>query len=113
MRVPRLRDLPLPVKLGALLSTLLLAISIFMLVYFPAQMSNVGQEWAERRAIGMSKFIASAIAPALEFDDAVGAQALIDHLAGTSDAIYGVLVCSPIFIIVYADSECARAIRHN
>ena len=90
----RLRDLPLPVKLSGLLSALLLAISVFMLLYFPGQMSKVGQAWAERRAIGMSNFIASAIAPALEFDDPTSAQALVDHLSGTYDARYGVVLNS-------------------
>ena len=92
MPVRRLRDWSLPAKLGGTVTVLLLTISLFMLLWVPAQMSRVGETWAERRAVGMARFLANSVAPALEFDDAVGAQTIVDHLDGTPDALYGVVL---------------------
>jgi signal transduction histidine kinase/CheY-like chemotaxis protein len=55
-------------------------------------MESVSRRWIESRSVGIAKLVAAATAPALEFDDAVAAAAMLDNLASTRGAAWAVLL---------------------
>jgi methyl-accepting chemotaxis protein len=85
------KHLPLRTKLVAVITVLLSAISLFLLLYFPARMDAFSRRWLERRADAMATTLSSAVAPGLEFDDAASVQSLLNGLAGSSDVAYAVV----------------------
>jgi methyl-accepting chemotaxis protein len=84
----RLANYPLRLQLVVLVATLLAAVSLFLLAFFPSKMESVSRRWIERRAVGMSEILANAVAPGFEFEDAESVTALLRGLEGSSDLLY-------------------------
>jgi methyl-accepting chemotaxis protein len=78
-------------KLSMFLALLLVAISVFLVLFFPARMDASARRWAESRAVGMSALLANAVAPALEADDAADAASDLAALALSPEVTYGVV----------------------
>lgn len=75
----------------AVFSGLLVAIGVFMLAFFPARMSAQAQDSTVARAASIAQIMASALGPALEFDDPDHAATILAWLAQTPDANFGVV----------------------
>lgn len=81
----------LRMRLVALASLLLLALSIFLALFFPARMGDVLRRRMEDRIASLGQVTASAIAPGLEFDDAKNVKELLEGLRPLSDFEYAVV----------------------
>jgi signal transduction histidine kinase/CheY-like chemotaxis protein len=95
----RARPLPLLVRFGSLrtrlvllVALLLCAVAIPLLLSVPAHMETLSRQWTESRSMGIAKLVAAATAPALEFDDAVAATAMLENLSSTRGAAWAALV---------------------
>jgi methyl-accepting chemotaxis protein len=75
-------------KLVALVGALLVAITVFILLFFPARMEQVAVTGVERRATGMAAVLSAAVAPGLEFDDAANVKGLLDQLKVADGVLY-------------------------
>ncbi len=78
-------------KLIALISTLLAALSVFLVWFFPTRMDATANVWLERRAKGMAILLANAVAPGLEFEDATQVTQRLGGLDTAPDAVYAVV----------------------
>src|SRR3954447_15061825 len=85
------KNLSLRTKLVAVISALLFAIAIFLWLFFPARMDAFSRRWLERRAEGMATILASAAAPAIEFDDPAAVQALLSSVSSSGELVYAVV----------------------
>ena len=78
-------------RMVALFGVLLAAIAGFMVVFFPARMEAQAERSTRIRARALAQVMASAIAPAVEFDDADNAGQILDYLDATPDATFAVV----------------------
>ena len=76
----------------AVFGVLIAAVAVFMVEFFPARMAEQARASTELRARTVTEVIASAIAPALEFDDAANASKILGWLASTPDTRFAVVV---------------------
>jgi hypothetical protein len=67
-------DLSLRTKLTALTGALMVAVTIFVVTYFPNRMDDQGRAWMLRQADGVALILANAVAPGLEFNDRKGVE---------------------------------------
>jgi methyl-accepting chemotaxis protein len=77
------REMSLRTKLVAIMASLLAAVVIFLMVYFPSRMESYSRHSLQRRAEGLAVLLAGATAPGVEFEDAssVGEQlAIVSNL---------------------------------
>ena len=70
---------------------LLAGIGAFMVGFFPRGMSEQAQQSTETRALAITTVISTAIAPAIEFEDAEHASTILAWLTTTEDARFAVL----------------------
>src|SRR5262249_758830 len=82
----------LRVRMVAVFGFLILAVALFIVEFFPARMAEQAQAQAELRARTRTQVMASAVAPALEFDDAANAAKVLAWLASTPDARFAVVL---------------------
>ena len=82
----------LRVKFIALVASMLAAISLFLLAFFPAQLDSLARRSLEDRAEGIATVLASAVAPALDFDDADRVQELLRGLESAPGSTYAVVL---------------------
>jgi len=82
----------LRVRMGAVFGFLILVVALFMVEFFPARMAEQAQAQAELRARTMTQVMASAVAPALEFDDAANAAGVLGWLGSSPDARFAVVL---------------------
>ncbi len=75
-------------RLVVLTALMLVAVAVFLWIYFPARMEHFSRRWVERRAIGMALVTASAAAPGLEFDDTTNLNELLAGLSTAPEATY-------------------------
>lgn len=87
----RFRTWSLGARMAALFSALLAAIGVFMLVFFPQRMERQAADAAEERASSIAQVMSTALAPALEFEDPDNARQILQWLAATADARFGVV----------------------
>ncbi len=87
----KFRSWSLGARMAALFSGLLAAIGVFMLVFFPHRMEQQAAEDAEERAASITQVMSTALGPALEFDDPDNARQILEWLAATSDARFGLV----------------------
>ena len=80
-RTRRVGGMSLRTKLIVLFAALLLAIAVFILVFFPARMQSQAARAARNRGVAIANVLAAAASPALDFDDAVNAGHLLEWLA--------------------------------
>ncbi|MCI0672301.1 MAG: HAMP domain-containing protein, partial [Myxococcaceae bacterium] len=79
-------------KFVALVALLLAAISLFLLAFFPSELDSLARASVEQRGVGIATVLSSAVAPALEFDDAARADELLRGLASTPGALYALVL---------------------
>jgi signal transduction histidine kinase len=82
----------LRVRMVAVFGFLILVVALFMVEFFPARMAEQAQAQAELRARTMTQVMASAVAPALEFDDAANATKVLAWLGSSPDARFAVVL---------------------
>ena len=70
-------------KLVVMMASLLAAVVVFLMVYFPKRMEASARRSLERRAGGMAVLLAGATAPGVEFDDASSVQEQIANVRST------------------------------
>ena len=88
------RTWSLGTRMIALFSGLLAGIGTFMLAYFPAEMADQARTSTEQRAASIAQVMSTALGPALEFDDADNAAAILGWLASAQDARFGVVLAA-------------------
>jgi methyl-accepting chemotaxis protein len=87
-----MKRLSMRVRMASVFATLIAAVALFMIQFFPAQMAEQAQISTELRARTVTRVMATAVAPALEFDDADYAAKILGWLASTPDARFAVVV---------------------
>jgi signal transduction histidine kinase len=87
-----MRPLSLRARMAAVFGFLILVVALFMVEFFPARMAEQAQAQAELRARTMTEVMASAVAPALEFDDAANAAKVLGWLGSSPDARFAVVL---------------------
>lgn len=80
-------QLSLRVRMVVVFGVLITAVAGFMVEFFPARMAEQARAQTELRARTMTQVIASAVAPALELDDAAHASKVLAWLASSPDAV--------------------------
>ena len=81
----------LRMRLVALTSLLLLALSIFLAVFFPVRMGDVLRRRMEERVAGLGQLTSSVVAPGIEFDDAKNVKESLEGLRPVADFEYAVV----------------------
>ena len=81
----------LRMRLVALTSLLLLAVSIFLAVFFPARMGDVLRRHMEARIVSLAQVATSAVAPGIEFDDVHSVQESLEGIRPISDFAYALV----------------------
>ncbi len=81
----------LGVRMALLFSTLLAAIGVFMLAFFPSRMANQAESDAKDRATSLAQVMSTALGPAVEFDDPDNASSILQWLTATHDARFGLV----------------------
>ena len=84
--------LSLRARMAIVFGVLIAGVAVFMIAFFPARMAEQAQASAELRALTVTQVMASAVAPALEFDDAENAARVLRWLDNAPDARFAVLV---------------------
>ena len=84
----------LRVRMVTVFGILITAVAGFMVWFFPARMAEQAQASAELRARTVTQVMASALAPALEFDDADNAAKVLSWLGSSPDAKFAVVITS-------------------
>src|SRR5262245_56401223 len=84
----RARDLSLRTQLVGAIALLLAVVAVAAAVFFPSRMATLSRGWAERRAVGMTSVLASALAPGLEFDDTTNVRELLERLSSSPGVEY-------------------------
>jgi signal transduction histidine kinase len=79
-------------RMVAVFGFLILVVALFMVEFFPARMAEQAKAQAELRARTMTQVMASAVAPALEFDDAANAAKVLGWLGSSPDARFAVVL---------------------
>jgi signal transduction histidine kinase len=87
-----MKRLSLRARMAIVFGVLITGVAVFMIAFFPARMAEQAQASAELRALTVTQVMASAVAPALEFDDAENAAKILRWLDSTPDARFAVLV---------------------
>ncbi|MEO7734915.1 MAG: HAMP domain-containing protein, partial [Kofleriaceae bacterium] len=87
-----MRRLSLRVRMVVVFGVLITAVALFMVEFFPARMAEQARAQAELRARTMTQVIASALAPALEFDDAANASKVLAWIGSSPDARFAVVL---------------------
>lgn len=82
----------LRLRMVAVFGFLITAVALFMVEFFPARMAEQAQASTELRAHTVTLVMASAVAPALEFDDAANAANILAWLGSSPDARFAVVV---------------------
>jgi len=80
--------LSLRAKLVVMMASLLAAVVVFLMVYFPRRMELSSRESLQRRAEGVAVLLAGATAPGVEFDDANSVQEQLDNVRIMSEVVY-------------------------
>jgi signal transduction histidine kinase len=87
-----MRPFSLRARMAAVFGFLMVVVALFMVEFFPARMAEQAQAQAELRARTMTEVMASAVAPALEFDDAANAAKVLGWLSSSPDARFAVVL---------------------
>jgi len=74
-----------------LFGSLLAAIGLFMVLFFPARMADQARTQAEQRATSIAQVMSSALGPAVEFDDADHASSVLCWLTTAPDAKFALV----------------------
>jgi len=85
-------SLSLRVRMALLFGALLTAVALFMVQFFPARMAEQARASTERRAHTVTQVMATAVAPALEFDDADNARKIVSWIESMPDARFAVVI---------------------
>jgi two-component system, NtrC family, sensor kinase len=78
-------------RMVLLFGALLAAIGVFMIVFFPARMADQAHAETTQRAISISQVMATALGPAVEFDDADNAKSILCWLDTVPDAEFALV----------------------
>jgi signal transduction histidine kinase len=84
--------LSLRVRVALVFGVLISAVALFVVEFFPARMAAQIRAQTELRARTMTAVMASAVAPALEFDDAANAGQVLAWLGSSPDARFAVVL---------------------
>jgi len=82
------RHFSLRTKLVVVMTTLLAAVALFLVLFFPARMEDFSRRGLERRAQGVAVVLSHATAAGLEFDDSASVTELLNGLAATPEILY-------------------------
>ena len=74
------RNLPIRLKLSLSITFLILAITIFLTLYFPSQLNKLVKHGLEQRGISVSSFLAYTVELAVELDNTDGALELMQGI---------------------------------
>jgi methyl-accepting chemotaxis protein len=80
--------LSLRAKLVVMMASLLAAVVVFLMVYFPKRMEASSRQSLERRAEGVAVLLAGATAPGVEFDDASSVQEQLANVRTMPEVVY-------------------------
>jgi methyl-accepting chemotaxis protein len=84
--------LSLRAKLVVMMASLLAAVVVFLMVYFPQRMEASSRQSLQRRAEGVAVLLAGATAPGVEFDDASSVHEQLANVRAMPEVVYvGVL----------------------
>jgi methyl-accepting chemotaxis protein len=78
----------LRIKIVASVAIMLLVISVFQMLFFPARMENISRLALEKRAKSMAIMLASAAVMALEFNDSATLEPILAGVAKADDVDY-------------------------
>lgn len=81
----------LGVRMVLLFGSLLAATGVFMVVFFPARMADQASEQADQRAQSIAQVMATALGPAVEFEDADNATSILSWLETAPDAQFAMV----------------------
>src|SRR5690242_10356406 len=87
-----LRSTSLRSRLVLIVALLLCGLCLPLLLALPSRMDGLSRRWVESRSVGIARLLAAAAAPALEFDDARGADFVLEKLGSSRDALWAVLL---------------------
>lgn len=85
-------NLSLRVRMVLVFAVLITVVAVLTIAFFPSRMAQQAEASAELRASTMARVMATALAPALEFDDTDYATRILGWLAATPDARFAVIV---------------------
>jgi len=86
-----MRQLSLRARMAMTFGLLIAGVAIFMVEFFPDRMEDQARASTELRAQTVAQVLASAIAPALEFDDADNAAKILGWLGSTPDTRFALV----------------------
>jgi signal transduction histidine kinase len=86
-----MRQLSLRARMAMTFGLLIAGVAIFMVEFFPDRMQEQARASTELRAQTVAQVIASAIAPAVEFDDADNAGKILGWLGSTPDTRFALV----------------------
>jgi signal transduction histidine kinase len=78
-------------KMVLMFASLIAGIGLFMFIFFPARMAKQARGEAEERALVITQVMATALGPALEFEDADNAAVILGWLEHHHDVRFGVV----------------------
>ena len=85
-------DLSLRTKLTALTGALMVAVTLFVVTYFPNRMNEQGRAWMFRHADAVALILANAVAPGLEFNDRKGVESQLSLVINSPEIRYVVVL---------------------
>jgi methyl-accepting chemotaxis protein len=88
--VVKVHGLSLRTKLTIPMVVVCGAVSIFLVVLVPAQISSVGHHWMQRRATDMSRVLADAAAPGVDMEDEQGLAQYLELAGAAPGVLYAV-----------------------
>ncbi|MEO1482585.1 MAG: methyl-accepting chemotaxis protein [Myxococcota bacterium] len=86
------RVVPLRTRLLLLVAGILVTISVFLFLFFPAQTRELAQRSMERKASAVISLVARSAQAAFDFDDEQAAQRILDRLEVDPEVLYAVIV---------------------
>lgn len=66
-------------------------VSIFLFLYFPDRMESLSRGWVEDQAISLATVVSSAVAPGIEYDDAVYVESILRGFTSAPAVRYAVV----------------------
>ncbi|MEJ7602953.1 MAG: ATP-binding protein [Kofleriaceae bacterium] len=89
MTPPPVTGRSLGFRMAIVFSGLIAVIGLFMFAFFPSRMAQQAQQEARARALSIAQITATALGPALEFEDPDNAASILGWLGSTRDARFG------------------------
>src|SRR5580658_510172 len=82
------REMSLRAKLVAIMASLLAAVVVFVMVYFPSRMEAYSRRSLQTRAEGMAVLLARATAPGVDFEDESSVSEQLSIVSNLPEVVY-------------------------